>query len=205
MEPAPNPTRAPFGARLTKRWALVCRKEQKGLFMALHLCREQGWRWRLGHLGQSQLSRHGQAYYSTGTSLEPRGSPASHHSGMAQPTKLGRASNRAGVSWVMGRLWTPPRPRGTLGLGHIPMGDFFQVSLLSRQKLGMAGIRGLSHSWSLPTTALAPTSWEMGKVSVGGPGLGGRSPGHEWSPLPCSPRTDPTSWVEPPLQWGCSS
>lgn len=73
------------------------------------------------------------------------------------------------------------------------MGDFFQVPLLSRQKLGLAGISGPSHSWSLPTMALASTSWEKGKVSVEGPGMGVRSPGHEWSPLPYSPRTDPPS------------
>lgn len=85
------------------------------------------------------------------------------------------------------------------------MGDFSQVSLLSRQELGLAGIRGLSHSWSLPAMALAPTPWGKGKVSVGDPGLGVRNPGHKWSPPPCSPRTDLHSWVEPPLQWGCSS
>lgn len=86
-----------FGARLTKQWALVCRKEQKGLFMVLHLCREAGLEVEAGP-PRAEPTQQARASLSLNWHKpEPWGSWL--HITLEAP-----ASNRAGVSWIMGRL-----------------------------------------------------------------------------------------------------
>lgn len=81
---------------------------------------KQGWSWRLGHLGQSQLSRQERGLYSTGTSLELYGSSGS------KPLWRDPAHPAGTSTWqtwsILDNGQTTTHPWGTRGLRRCPSG-----------------------------------------------------------------------------------